>query len=129
MAMENPFDAILLKLDHLQATVNNLTTKVERKEDPNGTVDPNRLVDLPEAAKLVKKPVGTVRHYIHHRNLPAKRIGKSFIIKYSDLMAWIDTFNEDGQDITPPTASNQMLQHRKRYNKHQPPFPATSSGK
>ena len=128
MAMENPFDVILLKLDHLQSTVNDLNAKVERKEVAKEVVDPNRLVDLPEAAKLVKKPVGTVRHYIHHRNLPAKRIGKSFIIKYNDLMAWIDTFNEDGQG-TSTAASNQMLQHQKRYNKQQPSFSASSSGK
>jgi excisionase family DNA binding protein len=126
MPTENPFDVILLKLDHLQSTVNDLTTKVATKNDTKEIIDPNRLVDLPEAAKLVKKPVGTVRHYIHHRNLPAKRIGKSFIIKYSDLMAWIDTFNEDGQE-TAIDATKGMLQNRKRYNKQSPSFSSGSA--
>ena len=126
MPTENPFDVILLKLDYLQSSVNDLTTKVARKENSAEVIDPNRLVDLPEAAKLVKKPVGTVRHYIHHRNLPAKRIGKSFIIKYSDLMAWLETFNEDGQEPV-AGATKGMVQNRKRYNKQPASFSSGST--
>ena len=126
MPTENPFDVILLKLDHLQLTVNDLTTKVVPKETPTEVTDPNRMLDLPEAAKLVKKPVGTVRHYIHHRNLPAKRIGKSFIIKYSDLIAWINTFNEDGQEQA-ADATKEMLQNRKRYHKQTASFSSGSA--
>ena len=119
MPTENPFDAILIKLDRLQTTVNDLNSKVSVKETHTTAPDPNRLVDLPEAAILVKKPVGTVRYYIHHRNLPAKKIGKSYVIKYNDLMAWIETFDEDGQD-TDLGATSKILEHRKRYAKHEP---------
>jgi hypothetical protein len=66
----NPFELILSRLDQLQSTVNVLTDKATNST-PGPAVNPDRLVDLSEAAEILRKPVGTVRYYIHHRSLPA----------------------------------------------------------
>jgi excisionase family DNA binding protein len=72
-------------------------------------------LDLTEAAQIVRKPVGTVRHYIHHRNLPATKIGKSYLIKLHELLSWVDDFTK--KDETKETVTDRMLELRKRYKK------------
>ncbi|RYE18491.1 MAG: DNA-binding protein [Sphingobacteriaceae bacterium] len=116
MLSENPFEVILSKLEHLQSTINELATKIVLGEVPKPEVEPDRIIDLIEAARLIKKPVATARYYIHHRGLPAKKVGKSFIIRYSDLFTWLETFNEEGQDIK-NVAIEQMMQNRKKFAK------------
>lgn len=88
MQTNNPFELIISRLDELQSTVNNISARAQ-KETSKPPVDPERLLDLTEAAQIVRKPVGTVRHYIHHRNLPATKIGKSYLIKLNELLMYI----------------------------------------
>ncbi len=113
MQTNNPFELILSRLDQLQSTVNSLA---DNNQKPTGTdiFNPERLLDLTEAAQIVRKPVGTVRHYIHHRNLPAMKVGKSYLIKLQALLDWVNEFNkkEPVKD-----ASDPMLENRKRYRK------------
>ena len=114
MQTTNPFELILSRLDQLQSTVNNLA---DNNHKPAGTdiFNSERLLDLTEAAQVVRKPVGTVRYYIHHRNLPAMKVGKSYLIKLQALLDWVNEFNkkEPVNDVSDP-----MLENRKRYRKH-----------
>ena len=113
MHSSNPFELIISRLDQLQSTVNTLA---DNKKPASGEIfNPDRLLDLTEAAQIVRKPVGTVRHYIHHRNLPAMKVGKSYLIKLQALLEWVNEFNhkEPPKDIP-----NPMLENRKRYRKH-----------
>ncbi len=116
MQINNPFDLILSRLEQLQSAVNVLSENTQ-KNIPASMPDHDRLLDLTEAAEVMRKPVGTVRHYIHHRNLPAIKIGKSYLIKLNELLNWVNRFKDiDGDDnvnITDP-----MLANRKRYSKH-----------
>lgn len=114
MQTANPFELIISRLDELQSSINSISEKAQ-KETTKQTADPERLLDLTEAAQIVRKPVGTVRHYIHHRNLPATKIGKSYLIKLHELLSWVDEFNkkEQPKDIV----SDRMLEMRKRYKK------------
>lgn len=66
MQTTNPFELIISHLDEVQLTVNNISDKAQ-KETVKPPADPKRLLDLTEAAEIARKPVGTVRHYIHHR--------------------------------------------------------------
>ena len=100
-------------LDQLQSTVNTLSEKAQQQAKT--TSDPERLLDLTEAAQIVRKPVGTVRHYIHHRNLPATKIGKSYLIRLSELLNWVNEFNR--KDTPKPSPLSPMLENRKRYAK------------
>ena len=115
MQNENPFEQILNKLDQLERTiiisVNSPKTKVAEP------LDPNRIIDLPEAAKLLRKPVGTVRGYIHTRNLPATLVGKGYLIKYRELIAWFENFQTE--KVKPPeiTATAKMQETRSRFHK------------
>jgi len=113
MNVNNPFDLILTRLDQLQTTINDLS---EHQQESHSTSesDPERLLNLTEAAELLRKPVGTVRHYIHTRDLPATKIGKSYLIKYGELLNWIDGF-QDKKESTQPLSA--MLANRKRYRK------------
>ena len=113
MQTTNPFELILSRLDQLQLSVNYLTDKTQ-KQSTKPTEDPDRLLDLTEAAQIVRKPVGTVRHYIHSRNLPATKIGKSYLIKFAELLKWVDEFKKD---TGKPEVSARMLENRKRYCK------------
>jgi excisionase family DNA binding protein len=113
MQTTNPFEIILSRLDELQLSINSISAKAT-KESTKPT-DPERLLDLTEAAQIVRKPVGTVRHYIHHRSLPATKIGKSYLIKLSELLSWVDEFNKKPE--TEDLASNRMFEIRKRYRK------------
>jgi hypothetical protein len=81
MQTSNPFDLILERLEQLQSTVNMLSDST--KKAATAKPDMERLLDLTEAAEIIRKPVGTMRYYIHHRNLPATKIGKNYLIRYS----------------------------------------------
>jgi excisionase family DNA binding protein len=86
-----------------------------REAKQSTKTDPERLLDLTEAAQIVRKPVGTVRHYIHHRSLPATKIGKSYLIKLNELLSWVDEFNKKPE--AKKSVVDMMLENRKRYKK------------
>lgn len=113
MQTNNPFELILSRLDQLQSTVNSLADN-NQKPATREIFNPERLLDLTEAAQIVRKPVGTVRHYIHHRNLPAMKVGKSYLIKLQALLDWVNEFNKKETDKEAP---DPMLENRKRYRK------------
>lgn len=113
MQTSNPFELILSKLDLLQNTVNGLAENKQTSTSSN-FASPDRLLDLAEAAQIVRRPIGTVRYYIHHRNLPATKVGKGYLVKLGELQAWVEEFaKENGK----PGAIEQMLENRKRYKK------------
>ncbi len=114
MQTTNPFELIISRLDQLQLSVNDISERAQ-KEATKQTADPQRLLDLTEAAQIVRKPVGTVRHYIHHRSLPATKVGKSYLIKLDELLKWVDDFNKKPETNEP--MFNAMLENRKRYRK------------
>ncbi|HEU0227754.1 MAG TPA: helix-turn-helix domain-containing protein [Arachidicoccus soli] len=119
MQTSNPFELILDKLERLQTTVDIMSINAAVKKKQPVPLDPNRIIDLPEAAKILCKPVGTVRGYIHSRSLPAKLVGKSYLIKYSELMQWFETFQSnactDANEADSATA--KMLALHNRYKK------------
>jgi excisionase family DNA binding protein len=115
MQSSNPFDIILARLDQLQSTVNTLSEHSQKTKETS-TTNPDRLLDLPDASQMLRKPVGTVRYYIHHRNLPATKIGKSYLIKLSELLNWFDEFNK--QNNGKAEKADPMLANRIRYRKH-----------
>jgi len=112
----NPFELILSKLEQLQTTVDIISINSPRQKQPE-PVDPNRILDLPEAAKILRKPVGTVRGYIHSRNLPATLVGKGYLIKYSELMNWFENFQNGTPQEIKGIATAKMMENRKRYRK------------
>lgn len=114
MQTANPFELILSKLDQLQTTVNNLTDNNQKSTSPR-MADPERLLDLSEAAEIVRRPIGTVRYYIHHRNLPATKVGKGYLIKLCELLQWFDEFRKKQPAEKNPLAP--MMENRKRYRK------------
>lgn len=114
MQTTNPFEIILSRLDDLHFAISGLAVRVA-KESAKPAANAERLLDLTEAAQIVRKPVGTVRHYIHHRSLPATKIGKSYLIKLPDLLQWVDDFQK--KENTPEPLTNPMLENRKRYKK------------
>ena len=113
MQTSNPFELILSRLEQLQTTVNILTDN-SQKPPPSPQSNPERLLDLSEAAEIVRKPIGTVRYYIHHRNLPATKIGKSYLVKLGELLQWVEAFH---QPVSKKGPVDRMLENRKRYRK------------
>jgi excisionase family DNA binding protein len=113
MQTSNPFELIISRLDQLQVTVNNLTDTGQKQPTPE-IFNPERLLDLPEAAQILRKPVGTVRYYIHNRNLPAMKVGKSYLVKLQALQDWVNEFVKKEPDKDP---LSPMLLNRKRYKK------------
>jgi excisionase family DNA binding protein len=115
MQTTNPFDLILSRLEQLQSTVNVLSENAQKISLPLPPADPERLLDLSEAAEVMRKPVGTVRHYIHHRNLPAIKIGKSYLIQLNELLNWVNRFKDGEEPLK--ISTDPMLENRKRYAK------------
>ncbi len=116
MQTVNPFELIIERLEQLQLTVNGLAEQKLSTSAPTANgADPERLLNLVEAAQVMRKPVGTVRHYIHFRSLPAIKIGKSYLIKSGELLKWVDEFNQPPEKTREPL--NPMLANRKRYRK------------
>ena len=113
MQTNNPFELIIARLDQIQLTVDGLADTNQKKPTPE-IFNPERLLDLPEASQILRKPVGTVRYYIHNRNLPAMKVGKSYLIKLQALNEWVNEFvkKEPANDPLSP-----MLANRKRYRK------------
>lgn len=117
MQIQNPFEQILNKLDQLERTII-ISVNSPRAKQPE-PLDPNRIINLPEAAKLLRKPVGTVRGYIHSRKLPATLVGKGYLIKYSDLIKWFENFQKEKPDPQQTyTAPEKMLENRNRFRKY-----------
>lgn len=114
MQTDNPFEKIFDKLEQIERT---LIISLNKPQQPTATPDPHRIIDLPEAAKLLRKPVGTVRSYIHSRNLPATLVGKSYLIKYQELVQWFESFQR-GENKDSGTATAQMMAIRKAKGKH-----------
>lgn len=116
MQTSNPFELIMHKLEQIQMTVDIISVNSPRQKQPEPP-DPNRIIDLPEAARILRKPVGTVRNYIHTRHLPATLVGKGYLIKYAELMAWFDSFETEKQPEKTTTATEKMMENRKRYSR------------
>ena len=116
MQSTNPFDLILSRLEQLQSSVNVLSENAQKTAHAP-QADPDRLLDLSEAAEVMRKPIGTVRHYIHHRNLPAIKVGKSYLIKLNELLSWVNRFKDDVVINREEGATDPMLANRKRYSK------------
>jgi excisionase family DNA binding protein len=114
MPTNNPFDLILSKLDQLQTIVNGLAENAQKNNSP-AIPSPERLLDLTEAAQVVRRPVGTVRYYIHSRGLPATKIGKGYLVKMGELLAWVEEFNKTGEKGGPV---DRMRENRKRHKKN-----------
>ena len=91
MQTNNPFELILNKLEQIQTTVDIISVN-SRGQNLSETAVRDRIIDLPEAAKILCKPVGTVRGYIHSRSLPARLVGKSYLIKYHELIKWFENY-------------------------------------
>jgi excisionase family DNA binding protein len=114
MQTNNPFELILSKLDQLQSSVDGLA-EAPSKQSSTDLPSSDRLLDLAEAAQVVRRPIGTVRYYIHHRNLPATKVGKGYLVKLGELLAWVEEFSkEEGKQ----GAHNRMVDQRKRYKKN-----------
>jgi hypothetical protein len=116
MQTNNPFELILNKLEQIQTTVDTISVNPPGQNFSEPT-DPDRIIDLPEAAKILCKPVGTVRGYIHSRNLPAKLVGKSYLIKYLELIKWFENYQTGNETESKKTAPGKMMENRKRYRK------------
>jgi excisionase family DNA binding protein len=118
MQSNNPFEAILDRLDRLQTTMDIMSVNAAiKKKQPEQALDSNRILNLPEAAKILCKPVATVRNYIHSKGLPAKLVGKSYLIKYGELMQWFETFSSDIPQLATQTAPEKMKLLHERYGK------------
>ena len=115
MQTNNPFELILNKLEQIQTTVDIISVN-SPGQTPSTPTDPDRIIDLPEAAKILCKPVGTVRGYIHSRSLPARLVGKSYLIKYQELIKWFENY-QAYETENKKTASSLMMENRKRYRK------------
>lgn len=115
MQNQNPFEQILNKLDQIERTL--IISVNAPKAKPVEPSDPNRIINLPEAAKLLRKPVGTVRSYIHSRNLPATLVGKGYLIKYRDLIEWFENLEVEKDNTSTGTATEKMQANRNRYGK------------
>ncbi|WP_346239618.1 helix-turn-helix domain-containing protein [Niabella insulamsoli] len=120
MSVINPFDDINDKLDQIQKS---LIAWFSRQEDQAKNQQPRTysedFLTLPEVAVILKKPIGTIRRYVHYRGLPAKRLGKPYLVKRQDLKTWLEKWQaEENPPATPPKDGySKMLEHRKRYAK------------
>ena len=113
--MQNPFEQILSKLEQIERTL--IISVNASKPERAAPTDPNRMLDLPEAAKLLRKPVGTVRGYIHSRSLPATLVGKSYLIKYKELFEWFEGIQVKKENTPKGTAPVKMIASRNRFRK------------
>ena len=116
MQTNNPFELILNKLEQIQTTVDIISVN-SPAQNLTEKADPDRIIDLPEAAKILCKPVGTVRGYIHSRSLPARLVGKSYLIIYRELIKWFENYQAVYETKSKKTATSLMMENRKRYRK------------
>jgi hypothetical protein len=116
MQTSNPFELILNKLEQIQTTVDALSVNPSAQSLSEQT-DLERIIDLPEAARILCKPIGTVRGYIHSRNLPGKLVGKSYLIKYQELIKWFENYQTGYQQESTKIAPGKMIENRDRYRK------------
>ncbi|MFT4156185.1 helix-turn-helix domain-containing protein [Parafilimonas sp.] len=126
MSVSNPFEQINERLDQIQKSLIAWFSKQENREkQPDRTYSADFLT-LPEVAIILKKPIGTVRGYIHSRGLPAKRLGKPYLVRKDDFTEWhskwqgvhnrdtmaIRKILQQDWQLKPSDNSNSYLQYR-----------------
>lgn len=118
MSVNNPFEQINERLDQIQKSLIAWFSKQENREkQPDRTYSADFLT-LPEVAIILKKPIGTVRAYIHSRGLPAKRLGKPYLVRKDDFTEWLSEWQAtETQNDLPADGYSRMLEHRKKYSK------------
>ncbi|OJU22807.1 MAG: hypothetical protein BGN92_02805 [Sphingobacteriales bacterium 41-5] len=118
MTLQNPFEVILDKIDKLQSTVNDYALANQKAEKTPRNQE-NGFLTLPEIAIILKKPLGTVRGYVHSKGLPAKKMGKGYLINKLEFNKWLARWQaENPQDeIIPSAGYTQMLDHRRKYGR------------
>lgn len=118
MTLVNPFEVIIDKLDKLQSTVNDYALVKQKEETPSLNQE-NDFLNLPEIAVILKKPVGTVRGYVHSKGLPAKKMGKGYLINKLEFNKWLAQWLAENpkEEIVPSAGYNQMLEHRRKYGR------------
>jgi excisionase family DNA binding protein len=119
MSVVNPFDQINEKLDQIQKCMIAWFSKQENIVQPQSDRTYSEdFLTLPEVAAILKKPIGTIRRYVHFRGLPAKRLGKPYLIKKQDLAVWLENWQLEKPDNgVKKDGYAQMLEHRQRYSK------------
>lgn len=117
MATLNPFDIIMDKLDKLQTTINDYVT-VQQKEEKQPNTE-NDFLTLPDIAIILKKPIGTIRGYVHTKGLPARKMGKGYLINKLEFNKWLARWQAEHPQkaIIPSAGYTQMLEHRRKYAK------------
>ncbi|HEX8356876.1 MAG TPA: hypothetical protein VF610_05685 [Segetibacter sp.] len=63
MQTANPFEIILLRLDDLRFAISGLSVRIA-KESTKPPASPERLLDLTEAAQIVRKPSKDSRKFL-----------------------------------------------------------------
>jgi hypothetical protein len=63
MQTANPFEIILLRLDDLRFAISDLSVRIA-KESTKPPASPERLLDLTEAAQIVRKPSKDSRKFL-----------------------------------------------------------------
>jgi excisionase family DNA binding protein len=59
-------------------------------QDQPSTAQPLIAYDLTEAARQVCLSVDTLRDAIKERSLTARLVGRKYLVRHSDLCAWVD---------------------------------------
>lgn len=118
MSADNPFEQINERLDQIQKYLIAWFSKQENNDRQPDRTYSDDFLTLPEVAIILKKPIGTVRGYIHSRGLPAKRLGKPYLVRKDDFTQWLSEWQsaETEVDLTADGYS-RMLEHRKKYSK------------
>lgn len=119
MSTPNPFDVIIEKLEKLQTSVDDVITKQLAEKDEPERIYSEDFLTLPDLAAILKKPVGTVRGYVHSKGLPAKKMGKAYLIKRLEFNKWLAQWlaQNPKEEIVPSVGYAQMLEHRRKFGR------------
>ncbi len=118
MSVNNPFEQINERLDQIQKSLIAWFSKQESNKNQQERTYSADFLTLPEVAIILKKPIGTVRGYIHSRGLPARRLGKPYLVRKDDFTEWLSEWQAaETQTALPTDGYSRMLEHRKKYSK------------
>lgn len=112
--MTNPFEEITARLERIE----NLLLKKEIKKSDPVLSEPDKLLNIDQAAQLLKLTRGSIYQLIHKGKIPYSKKGRLYFSE-SELRKWINSGRHQTVEEIQEEAMNALYQERKGEQDHE----------
>jgi len=112
--MENPFEILLTKLNHIEDMLNDLKRASENSLLTSQSKSSPDILNVNQIADYLSVSKATIYKYTADRIIPHFKRGKRLYFKKSDVEAWVTAHRVSSNEEIAQDASNYLI-CKKRY--------------